>query len=69
MSSAPRISQLIEDWSQQLEDHSPPPKSFLDRLRTTLSGSEFVLQVLETKPHLLTDFYSDGALDKTPTAA
>ena len=69
MSSSPRISQLIEDWSQQLEDGSPPPRSFLDRLRTTLSGSEFVLQVLETKPHLLTGFYSDGALDKTPTEA
>ena len=69
MSSSPRISQLIEDWSKQLEDNSPPPESFLTRLRTTLSGSEFVLKVLETKPHLLTGLYNDGALDKTPTEA
>jgi glutamate-ammonia-ligase adenylyltransferase len=67
MSSSPRISQLIDDWSQQLDESSPPPESFLSQLKTTLSGSEYALQSLETKPELLTQFYVDKSLETPPT--
>ena len=69
MSSSPRISRLIDNWSQQLDDTSPPPETFLSQLKTTLAGSEYVLQLFETKPDLLTGFYRDGYLDKTQTQA
>jgi len=69
MSSSPRITRLIDHWSQQLDDSPTPPESFLDQLNTTLSGSEYVLQIFETKPELLTQFYVDGSLETPPTQA
>jgi glutamate-ammonia-ligase adenylyltransferase len=69
MSSSPRITRLIDNWSQQLDDSSPPPESFLSQLNTTLSGSEYVLQSLETKPELLNQFYVNGSLETPPTQA
>jgi glutamate-ammonia-ligase adenylyltransferase len=67
MSSSPRISQLIDSWSKQLDNHTPPSEHFLDQLKTTLSGSEYVLQLFETKPELLTQFHTDGSLETPPT--
>jgi glutamate-ammonia-ligase adenylyltransferase len=67
MSSSPRINQLIDSWSQQLDNHTPPSEHFLDQLKTTLSGSEYVLQLFETKPELLTQFHDDGSLETPPT--
>jgi glutamate-ammonia-ligase adenylyltransferase len=66
MSSSPRISQLVENWTSQLQDLPAPTQNLLDQLHTTLSGSEYVLHSLETNPQILTTLYVDGALDRAP---
>ena len=50
-----------------MQDLPQPPQSLLKQLHTTLSGSEYVLRSLETKPQLLTGLYRDGSLDTPPT--
>lgn len=69
MSSSPRISQFIEDWTNQLEDLPKPPQLFLEQLQTTLSASEYTLQQLERKPYILTGLYRKGSLDSPPSQA